>query len=52
MQTDRSTNHNNAHPALHGMIAGLVFCVAAAGFFHVAPVRDMPAAMSPSSPQH
>jgi hypothetical protein len=28
------TENNNAHLALHGMIAGLVFCAVVAGFFH------------------
>jgi hypothetical protein len=45
-----NTENNNAPPPLPGMIVGLVFCVAVAGFFHFAPVHDMPAAMAAVQP--
>ena len=41
---------NTTHIAIHAMIAGLVFCVAVAGFFHFAPVHNMPAAMAAVQP--
>jgi hypothetical protein len=36
------TENNNAHPALHGAIAALVFCVLVGVFFHAAPYHEMP----------
>ena len=44
------TENNNAQLTLHAMIAALVFCVAVAGFFHLTPVHDMPAAMAAVQP--
>ena len=41
---------NTAHTAVQATIAGLVFCVAVAGFFHFAPVHHVPAAMAAVQP--
>jgi hypothetical protein len=45
-----NAENSNAHMALHGMIAGLVFCVAVAGLFHFAPVHNVPTAMATAQP--
>jgi hypothetical protein len=38
-----NTQNDNAHLALHGIIAALVFCGAVTVFFHVAPYHEIPA---------
>jgi hypothetical protein len=37
-----NTENNNAHMALHGMVAALVFCAAVAVFFRFAPYHETP----------
>lgn len=45
-----TTENNNAHLALHGMVAALVFCAIVAAFFHVAPYHQMPVATITAPP--
>jgi len=44
MRTRNRRTFDNAHMALCGLLAALVFCAAVAIFFRVAPYHDRPAA--------
>ena len=44
---ERTEQENKAHTAVHATIAGLVFCVAVAGFFHAAPYHDAAPVVAP-----
>ena len=45
-----NTENDNAHLALHGILAALMFCAAIAVFFHAAPRHETPSAAVTAPP--